>query len=69
MKEKETTESELALLIATSLEQMWLHELNIFEKEYDAYKKTREALLQGTVKGTTNKTVVKKAVKKVTPTK
>lgn len=69
LKEKETTESELAILIATTLEQMWLHELDIFEKEYNVYKKTREALLQGTI---TNKSVVKKAVAKpkaITPMK
>jgi len=64
LKEKETTESELATLIGTTLEQMWLHELDVFEKEYNVYKKMREALVQGTVKGTTNKSVVKKTVTK-----
>ena len=63
LKEKETTEAELATLIGTTLEQMWLHELDVFEKEYDVYKKTREALVQGTL---TNKSVVKKTSKKTT---
>jgi len=65
LKEKETTEAELATLIGTTLEQMWLHELDVFEKEYDVYKKTREALVQGgAIKGSTNKSVVKKTVTK-----
>ena len=61
LKEKETTESELAALIATTLEKMWLNELDVFDKEYDVYKKTREALLQGSnVKTATAKKVVAK---------
>lgn len=61
LKEKETTESELAMLISTTLEQMWLHELDVFEKEYDVYKKSREALLKSSiVKTVTAKKVVAK---------
>lgn len=61
LKEKETTESGLAALIATTLEKMWLNELDVFDKEYDVYKKAREALLQGSiVKTTATKKVVAK---------
>lgn len=69
LKEKETTEHALATLIATTLQQMWLHELDIFEKEYAVYKRRRETLqLAGgagankpkTVKPKTTKVVVKK---------
>lgn len=38
MKEKETTETELNLLIHTSLEQMWIRELDLFEQEYGKYR-------------------------------
>jgi DNA topoisomerase-2 len=65
LKEKETTESELAALIATTLEKMWLNELDVFDKEYDVYKKSREALLQGsTVKTATVKKVAAKTQRK-----
>jgi DNA topoisomerase-2 len=44
LKEKETTEESLARLIATSLQQMWLTELEVFEREYTVYKRRRESL-------------------------
>ncbi len=42
LKEKEETEKLLADLAATTLEKMWLCELDEFEKEYGNYKKRRE---------------------------
>jgi DNA topoisomerase-2 len=47
MKEKEETECELNTLIAMSIEQIWLNELNVFEREYDTYKKKRETIQTG----------------------
>lgn len=47
MKEKETTEQELAVLKATTLEQMWLSELSKLETEYDKYKQKREKIQAG----------------------
>jgi len=44
LKEKENTETELQILIATTIDQMWLKELDILEKEYGAYKIKREKL-------------------------
>jgi hypothetical protein len=42
MKEKADTEMELNVLKSTTLEQIWLKELDVFEKEYLAYKSKRE---------------------------
>uniref|UniRef100_A0A6C0HUP4 DNA topoisomerase (ATP-hydrolyzing) n=1 Tax=viral metagenome TaxID=1070528 RepID=A0A6C0HUP4_9ZZZZ len=57
MKEKADTERELACLRATTLETMWLNELNALESEYDNYKKKREVIQSGnaTVKNTIKK--------------
>ncbi len=52
LKEKEETEKLLADLAATTLEKMWLCELDEFEKEYGNYKKRRET-------GSSQKGVVK----------
>jgi DNA topoisomerase-2 len=66
LKEKETTEHALATLIATTLQQMWLHELDIFEKEYAVYKRRRETLqLAGGAGGNKPKTVKPKTTKVV----
>jgi DNA topoisomerase-2 len=43
-KERDDTQRELEILIATTLEQMWLHELDVFETAYDMYKKERVEL-------------------------
>jgi DNA topoisomerase-2 len=40
-------EQELATLQATTLEQMWLTELQVLEEQYDIYKKKREAIQAG----------------------
>jgi DNA gyrase/topoisomerase IV subunit B len=62
MKEKVDTERELACLRATTLETMWLNELNALESEYDNYKKKREVIQSGNV-------VVKNTIKKITKPK
>jgi len=58
MKEKTTTEMELAALKAKSLETMWLNELDLLEIKYDIYKAKREVIQ------TTNKPNKKLAIKK-----
>lgn len=45
-KERDDTQRELDVLIATTLEQMWLKELTELEKEYGIYKADREQLQQ-----------------------
>lgn len=47
MKEKENTEAELALLKSTTLEKMWIHELDVLNTEYDKYKLYREQIQRG----------------------
>ena len=47
MNEKETTETELNVLMATTVEQMWLSELSVLEKEYAVYKQRREKIQLG----------------------
>lgn len=63
MKDKEDTEMELSVLINTTLEQMWLHELNVFQTNYNIYKKKREQIQCGgtnkSVKKMTNSKVLK----------
>jgi DNA topoisomerase-2 len=62
MKEKADTEMELDTLLKTSLERIWLNELSVLDKEYDAYKIGRELIQSGSSEK--KKTVVKKTVKK-----
>jgi DNA topoisomerase-2 len=47
LKEKEETEKELNILTATTLEKMWLSELDEFDREYGVYKKRREQIQSG----------------------
>jgi DNA topoisomerase-2 len=47
MKEKENTETELNVLKSTTLEKMWLQELETLELQYDLYKKHRENIQSG----------------------
>jgi DNA topoisomerase-2 len=63
MKEKETTETELAVLKATALEKMWLTELDVLGIHYTAYKTKREKIQAGSVSKET-KVVKKKLVAK-----
>jgi DNA topoisomerase-2 len=59
MKECVDTQHELAVLLGTSLRDMWLRELDAFEKEYEAYKVKRAALLKpATAAGKTSKSSV-----------
>jgi DNA topoisomerase-2 len=62
MKEKSDTENDLTALKATTLETMWLSELDTLEKEYDVYKKKRETIQSGskTSSATANKKMVVK---------
>ena len=55
MKEKDTTETELNTLRNTSLEKMWITELDILDKEYAKYKVKREKIQAGST--TSNKKV------------
>jgi DNA topoisomerase-2 len=48
LKEKADTEVELDILMKTTTGQMWLRELEIFEKEYETYKRKREQIQCGT---------------------
>lgn len=63
-KERDDTRHELDVLVATTLEQMWMKELNELEKEYAEYKKDRQQLQEASVleekKVTKKKVVVKK---------
>ena len=47
MKEKTETETALDILKKTTLEQMWLKELELLETNYLVYKKQREMIQQG----------------------
>lgn len=68
MREKETMEHDLAELRATTVEQMWLRELEVLEREYAAYKAKRMVINSGGTKaagatksgGPVKKLVVKK---------
>jgi len=65
LKEKEQTEAELAVLISTSLEKMWMTELENLESEYKSYKTKREKLQRDSVSGGTKDSTKVKKVKKV----
>jgi DNA topoisomerase-2 len=58
MKEKTDLESDLDILIGTSLEKIWLSELVDLEKKYDSYRLGRIQLQTGAV-------ITKKVVKKI----
>jgi len=64
LKEKTDTEVELDILVKTTTGQMWLKELDQFEKEYNTYKIKREQIQLGSsVKKDVN-VKIKKIVKK-----
>ena len=63
LKEKSDAETELEILKKTTLEAMWLSELEHLQKEYNSYKKVRESIQNGETKQT-KKVVKKKVVKK-----
>jgi DNA topoisomerase-2 len=60
MKEKENTEVELALLKSTTLEKMWVHELDVLNTEYDKYKLYREQIQRGSGTEKPKKTIKSK---------
>jgi len=62
MKEKENTEHELDVLNKTTVEKMWVVELNTLEKEYAKYKTKREKLQIGEGNKTKSQTASKKKV-------
>ena len=63
MKEKGDAETELDVLKKTTLEKMWLSELDTLKKEYEKYKAVRESIQKGEVK-TAVKKVKKRVIKK-----
>ena len=65
LKEKADTEAELAVLMNTSTNQMWLKELDLFEKEYESYKKKRELIQSGSSVTKQDKKPKLKIVKKM----
>jgi DNA topoisomerase-2 len=67
MKEHHEKLDELERIKATTIEQMWLSELEILENEYQEYQKEREQAQIGEIKVSKKKTITKVAggVKKV----
>jgi DNA topoisomerase-2 len=63
-KERDGTQHDLDVLVGTTLEQMWMNELNDLEKVYMEYKKDREQLQEAHIleekKGGAKKKVVAK---------
>jgi DNA topoisomerase-2 len=64
MKEHDDTKRELEVLLATTLEQMWLGELEELDRQYDIYKKKRETI-QNVETVTKNAAIVKKSKVKI----
>ncbi len=71
LKEKDTAQADLAKLLATSLETIWLEELRTLDREYDAYRTKREQVQAGSKTGSSKASAgggkvvkVKKAVSK-----
>jgi DNA topoisomerase-2 len=64
MKEHVDTQHALAVLLGTSLHDMWLRELEAFEKEYDMYRGKRETLLKPVTKSSVNTSASKAKSKK-----
>ena len=62
LKEKADTEMQLETLKATTLEKMWLTELQMLEVQYEIYKGRREKLQEATSSATDKKKVVVKKV-------
>lgn len=67
LKEHQDKEDELDRIKATTIEEMWLSELEILENEYQEYQKEREQAQIGEIKVAKKKTVTKVAggVKKI----
>ena len=56
MKEKDEAEEELNVLKKTTLENMWLNELEILDNEYNTYQKKRALIQSGQGEKVTKKT-------------
>jgi hypothetical protein len=54
MRDSRDMQEQLKVLINTSLKQMWLNDLDAFEKKYLVYKTQREKLQINTMNTTTN---------------
>ena len=71
LKEHKEKQDELDRIKSTTIEEMWLSELEILENEYQEYQKEREQSQIGEIKVSKKKTItkisggVKKVVKKV----
>ena len=63
MKERADTEEELSVLVNTTLQQMWLHELSLFKKNYTTYKQKRDKIQLGQEKQTIKKVTKSKVLK------
>jgi len=64
LSEHRSKSAELICIKNTTIQQMWLKELDILENEYKEYQKERALAQQGDVKTTKKKTVAKKTGKK-----
>ena len=64
IKEKRDAESELETLQKTSLETLWLTELDTLKNEYNVYKQKRVHIQSGSVKTTDIKKRILKKVSK-----
>lgn len=66
LNEHKSKQDELERIKSTTIQQMWLSELEILEHEYQEYQKERELSQQGDIKSSKKKTITKtKIVKKV----
>ena len=61
LKDHHSKQDELDRIKATTIQQMWLSELEIFENEYQEYQKEREQSQIGDVKVSKKKTITKVA--------
>ena len=59
IKEKEDTQTELDHLISLKIEQIWLNELDVFEREYNAYKNEREQIQCGSTSSKVKSKILK----------
>ena len=71
LKDHERKQAELAQIMATSIEQMWLQELCVLEQEYELYREERQRAqfadpAAATSQNSKKKKVVKKMVKRAT---
>jgi hypothetical protein len=60
MNEHKRKQQELVEIKATTCQQMWLRELLALEQEYVNYRAERDVAINGLIKGTSSKKVVKK---------